>query len=434
MANSTIALIIFGLCFISFVLEKIPLAVTCLIGGLAMAFTGVIGFSDVYSNLGGSIVGLVIGINITAIALQTSGISDMISNRLRKSGVANNEKKFMIVVFLLAAALSVLVPCSNNGVVAMFIPIIQKMSQYSNNICKQKHGLIMVALGASAAGALTTYTTGVGILASGITEKAGIPGTRAFTFMELGWSMIPAFIVMTIYMMTLGHKRVVKTLAYMPDNSIDETVGAVSTTDESATVPTWKKVVALCAVAFMIIGFITQMLDSTIITLISASVVLVTGVAPWKKVLKDLDWNTVMVLGFSAALATGLNKSGASLLIAQKVVGLFGGASASPMLLLCVCVVLSTILTQFIGNAALVLAMVPIALEVAVQCGANPMCFAAATTTACIMALSTPMGTAPMTVSLAGGYRYMDYVKIGAPINLVMMVIVALISPLVYGL
>lgn len=400
-----------------------------------MAFTGVIGFSDVYSNLGGSIVALVIGINITAIALQTSGISDMISNRLRVSKFATNDRKFMIAVFLLAALLSVLVPCSNNGVVAMFIPIIQKMSQYSKGVLKQKHGLMMVALGASAAGALTTFTTGVGILASGITESCGIEGTRAFTYFELGYSMIPAFIVMLVYFMFFGGtKRVEKVLAYMPDNSIDETVGAVSTEDVSNSVPTWKKVVALCAVAFMIVGFITKMMDSTIVTLISASIVLVTGVVPWRTVLKDLDWNTVMVLGFSSALATGLNKSGASLLIAQKVVGLFGGETASPMLLLGVCVILSTVLTQFIGNAALVLAMVPIALEVAVQCGASPMCFAAATTTACIMALSTPMGTAPMTVSLAGGYKYMDYVKIGAPINAVMMIIVWLISPLVYGM
>lgn len=70
MASSTIALIIFGLCFISFVLEKVPLAVTCLVGGLALAFTGIINFSDVYSNLGGSVVALVIGINITAIGMQ----------------------------------------------------------------------------------------------------------------------------------------------------------------------------------------------------------------------------------------------------------------------------------------------------------------------------------------------------------------------------
>lgn len=433
MEHSTIALIVFGLCFISFVLEKIPLAVTCLLGGLVLAFSGVIEFSDVYSNLGGSIVALVIGINITAIGMQAAGVSDMVSNSLKKSGIASNEQRFLTVIFLLTALLSVLIPCSNNGVVAMFIPIIQKMSVHSNGVVKQKHGLMIAALGASGAGALTTFTTGVGILASGLVASSGILGTRAFTFFELGYSMIPAFIVMAVYFATFGYGNLKKCLAYMPDNSIDETIGAVST-EEADKVPMWKKVVALTAVIFMIVGFVSGKMNTTIVTLISASIVLVTKVAPWKRVLREIDWNTVMVLGFSSALATGLNKSGASVLIANKIVAFFGGVSASPMVLLFVCVALGGIMTQFIGNAALVIAMVPITLEVAVACNANPMCFAAATTVACIIAFSTPIGTAPMTVSLAGGYRFVDYIKIAGPINFVVMLIIAAISPLVYGL
>ena len=39
-----------------------------------------------------------------------------------------------------------------------------------------------------------------------------------------------------------------------------------------------------------------------------------------------------------------------------------------------------------------------------------------------------------MTVSLAGGYKYVDYIKVGGPINMIMMIIVALVAPLVYGL
>ena len=435
MASSTIALIIFGLCFISFVLEKVPLAVTCLVGGLALAFTGIINFSDVYSNLGGSVVALVIGINITAIGMQCAGISDMICSKLEKSKYLNNERIFLLILFLVAAILSVCIPCSNNGIVAMFIPIIQKLSARTNGAVKQKHGLMMVAMGASGSGSLTTYATGVGIIASGLVAASGIPGTRDFTYFELTLATAPAFLAMTLWFATIGYTQLKKHLAYMPDNSIDETIGIV-TDDKTEAIPVWKKIVALGAIGFMIVGFmfLSNVIDSTIITLISAAIVLVTGVVPWKRVTKEVDWNTVLVLGFSSALATGLNTSGASLLVANKVVDFFGGTNASPFVLLFVCVVLSTIMTQFIGNAALVIALIPICLQVAVACGSNPMCFAAATTIGSIMALSTPVGTAPMTVSLAGGYKYVDYIKVGGPINMIMMIIVALVAPLVYGL
>ena len=103
-------------------------------------------------------------------------------------------------------------------------------------------------------------------------------------------------------------------------------------------------------------------------------------------------------------------------------------------MLLFVCVAVGAVLTNFMGNAALVIAMIPISLEVALTCGANPMCFALATTVSCMLAFSTPIGTACVTQTLVGGYRYHDFVKIGLPINILAILAVGLVSPIVYGL
>lgn len=52
MEQSTIGILIFAVAFVSFILEKIPLAMTALAGGMAMALTGCMDLSDVYSGFG----------------------------------------------------------------------------------------------------------------------------------------------------------------------------------------------------------------------------------------------------------------------------------------------------------------------------------------------------------------------------------------------
>ena len=159
----------------------------------------------------------------------------------------------------------------------------------------------------------------------------------------------------------------------------------------------------------MVVGFAFNLFDIGAVSLMAAAIMLVCGVIPWKAALRDMDWNTVLVLAFSAALAAGLNESGGGAMIAQGIVSLFGGADANPAVLLFVCVAVGAVLTNFMGNAALVIAMIPISLEVALTCGANPMCFALATTVSCMLAFSTPIGTACVTQTLVGGYRYHDF-------------------------
>ena len=130
MSPSTICIIIFVLCIISFALEKIPLGVTALVGGILLAATGIIDTAAVYSSLGNQAVAIIIGTCLVGMGLEKAGITDLVGKGLSKTGVTGNERAFVLVVFLVTSALSAFL--SNSAVVAMFIPIIQSMSRKSN--------------------------------------------------------------------------------------------------------------------------------------------------------------------------------------------------------------------------------------------------------------------------------------------------------------
>lgn len=434
MSPAFICMLIFLFCIVSFALEKIPLGVTALIGGALLAVTGIIDPATVYSSLGNQAVAIIIGTCLVGMGLEKAGITDLVGVALSKTGVTANERLFVVVIFIVSSALSAFL--SNSAVVAMFIPMIQSMSHKSNGVVKQKSGILVSGLGAAAGGCLTLAGTATIVIGSNACVESGVEGTRAFTFLEVGYCMLPVVIAMALYFATVGFRIMQKTLAPLPDNPLDAMMGLdAPSSAEAPAVPAWKKGVAGLTAIYMVLGFAVNMFgDIGLVALIASAVMLVTGIVPWKDALRELDWNTVLVLGFSSALAAGLNTSGAGALIAESIVNVFGGADASPVLLLLICVAVGTVLTNFMGNAALIIAMIPICLNVAVICGANPMCFALATTVACNLAFSTPIGTACVTQTLVGGYRYMDYVKIGLPINLVALILVALISPVVYGL
>ena len=252
MSPAILTIIIFFLCILSFIWEKIPLAVTCLLGGIALALLGIIDYVDIYSNMGTQVVAIVIGTSMVGLGLESAGISDMVGSALRRTGIAKNERLFITIIVLVTALLSAFL--SNSAVIAMFIPIIQGMSKKSQGIVKQKHALLAAGLGSAAGGGLTLVGTAPIVTASSIVENSGLPGTRAFTFLEVGYSMLPVVILMALYFATFGYNLQQRVLADLPDNPLD-TLMSGETEQASTAVPVWKKAVALAAALFMVVGF-----------------------------------------------------------------------------------------------------------------------------------------------------------------------------------
>lgn len=429
MEQSTIAIIIFALAFVSFILEKIPLAVTCFLGALAMAFTGVIEFKDVYANFSSSTTLMVAGMLVVGLALDEIGITDLIGRAISKTGIHKSERLFVFFVFLIAAVLSGFL--SNSAVIAMFIPIIQAMSKAPNSKITQKHALMPVGMAAGIGGGLTLVGTPPQLIASNILETSGVEGARAITFWETGYAMLPIVLVAAVYFLTIGYRIEKTALRDRPTNALDD-LALADPAPARKDVPKWKVYFAMAVSVFVIYAFVTNLWEVAIVAITASMLLVVTKCITWEQTLRRMDWNTIVILGSSAALATGLNKSGGGLVIARFAVDLFGGEDTSKYLMLVVLVFISMLLTNFMGNIALVSAVVPIALEIAKLVGADPMGYSITCVVACLLAISTPIGTAAVTQTLVGGYKFKDYVKIGLPINLIAGVLLCIIAPIVY--
>ena len=432
MEPSTVAIIIFGLAFVSFMLEKIPLALTCIVGSLAMVFTGILDYGDLYSGFGNKTVIMVVGMMVVGAALDETGVTALIGRALSRCGLHKNERIFIFVVFLAAAGMSGFF--SNNGTISLFIPIIQAMSKVPQSKITQRNALMPIGMAAGIGGGLTLVGTPPQLIASNILVESGVEGTRAITFWETGYSMLPIVLVAAVYFLTIGYNIEKKALKDRPLAPLDELTTQLGESEEQSenSVPKWKTYFSIAVLGGIVLAFMFDLWDVAIIAITGATLLILTGCIRWKKSLTSIDWNTIVILGSSVALAAGLNKSGGGMVIANAAVQLFGGEDVNKYVMLIVLICVSVFLTNFMGNMALVAALVPISLDIALLVGANPMGYAVTVTVACLLAISTPIGTAAVTQTLIGGYKFKDYVKLGLPINIIMTILLCIIAPIVY--
>jgi di/tricarboxylate transporter len=181
----------------------------------------------------------------------------------------------------------------------------------------------------------------------------------------------------------------------------------------------------------IILAFAFGLWNIAIVSLIGASIMILSGCMPYREALRGIDWNTLVILSAAQALGLGLTASGAGQLIADAVVGAFG-SDLSPWAVLCIFVALATILTNLASNTALVVMLVPIVMSVADGLGADPTSWAIVVTIACNLAVGTPIGTPAVTQTMVGGFRFLDYVKVGGPLVLILGVATAVLAPVAY--
>ncbi len=426
MENSTIAIIIIGITIVSFVLEKIPLAVTAMLASLAMALTGIIKYSDVSAGFASTVTMMVAGMIIVGNSLFETGVARAIGIKLVKTKIVRNERLFLFVIMLLAAFLSAFL--SNSGTVAMFIPMIGAVAMQSGGKVQNKYLIMGMGMAAALGGAGTMVGSTAQLIGQGILMKT--EGCRPIGFFELGYLIAPLCVLLALYFVTIGYKMQKKVFDF------EEQAASIEVAENTKTdiKITWQMVVSSTVMIGCILGFIFKIWNVGIIALVGASILMATGCVDFKKALRDMDWNTIVILSAAQGFAKGLDVSGGGRVIADFILGIFGGQTASPYVLLVVAIVLSTVLTNFMSNTAVVAMLAPIFIPLAFALNVSPTTFVIAIIISGSAALATPIGTPAVTQTLVAGYRYMDYVKIGLPINIIITIITCIFTSIVYGL
>ena len=146
---------------------------------------------------------------------------------------------------------------------------------------------------------------------------------------------------------------------------------------------------------------------------------------------KTINWESIVLIAAMMPMSTALEKTGASALVSQGLVESLG--SMGPTALLAGIYLTTSLMTMFVSNTATAVLMAPIALVAARQVGVSPYSFLFAVTLGASMCFASPFSTPPNALVMkAGGYTFMDYVKVGLPLQIIIGVVMTFVLPLLF--
>jgi len=194
---------------------------------------------------------------------------------------------------------------------------------------------------------------------------------------------------------------------------------------------TSKSYIALASLLLMIILLVFKIVPGSIAALISAGVILLTGCVPISKAYKGISWTSVIMIAAMIPMGIALQKTGTAQMIANGLVTYLG--AIHPIMLLGGVFLLTTTFSQVINNSATAVLMAPIALLAASSLNISPEPFMIAVAISASTAFLTPIGTTTNAmVMTAGGYKFMNYFKVGGPLLVLFFIITLLLVPLIW--
>ena len=196
----------------------------------------------------------------------------------------------------------------------------------------------------------------------------------------------------------------------------------------------FKAPVAALIMIAMIVMMVVDSIPVAPVTsvMLAAILMVVTGcVRSMEAAYKTINWQTIVLFAAMLPMSIALEKTGVSTMISGSIVDVLGGSG--PRLLLAGIYAVTSLMTIFISNTVTAVLMAPIALQCALGVGVNPVPFMFAVTVAASMCFASPFSTPPNALVMsAGQYTFMDYIKVGLPLQILMGIVMVFVLPLLF--
>lgn len=166
---------------------------------------------------------------------------------------------------------------------------------------------------------------------------------------------------------------------------------------------------------------------------IGSVLMVLTGCLTMDEAYQSIEWRSVFLIAGMLPLGTVMETTGTARFLADGIVS-FAGVWG-PLAVLAGIYVLAGLITEPMSNAAATVLMVPIAIDIALELGANPQSFVLAVVIGASTSFLTPVGhQSNVLVFGPGGYRFADFSRVGWLLNLVLVVVALLVIPLFWPL
>lgn len=189
-------------------------------------------------------------------------------------------------------------------------------------------------------------------------------------------------------------------------------------------------IIMLAMIAMMVFDFIP--IEPVTAVMIAGVLMVLTGCfRNVEAAYKTINWETIVLIAAMMPMSVALEKTGASAMISQSLVS--GLGAYGPYALLAGIYFTTSLLTMFISNTATAVLMAPIALSSALGLHLDPTAFLFAVSLGASMCFASPFSTPPNALVMqAGRYTFMDYVKVGLPLQIIIGIVMVFVLPLLF--
>ena len=190
---------------------------------------------------------------------------------------------------------------------------------------------------------------------------------------------------------------------------------------------------ALAVTLGMMLLMTFKLVDAVTSVLLAALAMVLVGCVSMKDAYRSVNWESLVLIAGMLPMATVLEKTGGVELIVNGLAETLG--DFGPIALMAGLFIITSLFSQFISNTATTVLVAPIAVGAALEAGVSPYPFLMTVALAASTAFSTPVASPVNTLILGpGGYRFIDFIKVGVPLQILAMVITLLVVPLLFPL
>lgn len=396
-----------------FVWGRIRPDLVALASMLALHLTGVLTDKQVVAGFGNPGVVLIAVLFVVGAGLTRSGVTGWVAQRiLRHAG--DSASAALALTTTATATLSGFI--SNTGTVATLMPAVGATAKGLNR--PTAHFLMPLAFAANAGGLLTLTGTPPNVIVVRALEEHGLEG---FGFFEFAWIGLPLAAITIAYLTVVAPRL-------LPAH--DGEGLELPSPDTSAPDPR-RATLAILALVGMVVLMVTGVVKAVIAALLAACFLVVTGCLTAPEAYRSVSWSSVVLIAAMVPMSTALETTGGAAFLAGHIADALG--PYGPHAVLAGLFLLTTALSQVVNNTATAVLMAPIVFATAQDLGVSPEPLLISVCVSASAAFLTPIGTSTnVLVFEAGGYRFMDYLKLGTPLNLAFLVVTTLWVPVVW--
>lgn len=183
----------------------------------------------------------------------------------------------------------------------------------------------------------------------------------------------------------------------------------------------------------MIVSVATGFLHISVAAVLAAILSVLTNCLDMDEAYQSIEWKSVFLIAGMLPMGVAMEKTGTAQFLADMIVNTVGGLG--PKGIMIGLFVLTTIITEFMSNAAAAVLVAPIAISAAVGIGVDPRAFVMGVGIAASNSFMFPIGhQASVLVYGPGGYRFFDYTKVGLPLTILIWILMVIFLPMFWPL